>query len=338
MKIKVLGVSEDEHPIYVVIVTAGVNEIHDKPNFKVMRKHVLFESGAHARERVNALLMHDLLEDFLIKGDFAILNESALHIIPLMNPDGYDIVLKGSEAIKNKELRGYFEQNVAKERNIFSLKANAKGIDLNRNYSSFVPFNGASKDLFRNNKTRYDFDTIGLENYAGQKSLTSEISLLTDYILFNDFRFVISWHSRGEVLFWDDSYFSPDHRRRSLLLAKRVKVLNSYFIASEHNGDGFGCIGDFVRPYTDKPVLTIETQKGPFPVKQEYLNRAFQQNRDIIKSLLENNSYLKVKLYYDGKYICDFSSRTAAQFAIDLRGGDGIYSIQEYEGSPKWEV
>lgn len=336
--IKDLGISEDGRPIYVVLVTAGVKELHDKPNFKIMRKHILFESGAHARERLNAILMHDLLEDFLIKGNFSILNESALHIIPLMNPDGYDIVLNGSNAIRDNELREYFEQKVAKGGDVSTLKANVKGIDLNRNYSSFIPFNGNMKDLFRNNTTRYDFDTLGLENYSGKESLNSETSYLADYILNNDFRFVISWHSRGEILFWDDIYFSPDHRKRSLLLAKRVKDINSYSLASEHNGEGFGCIGDFVRPYTDKPVLTIETQRDPFPVKQEYLARAFFQNRDIIKSLLENNSYLKVKLYYNGKYLCDFSDRTKAQFAIDLRGGDGIYNIMEYEGVPIWEV
>lgn len=154
-------------------------------------------------------------------------------------------------------------------------------------------------------------------------------------MLENDFRFVISWHSRGEILYWDDCYFSSNHRWRSLVLAKRVKAVNSYMLGSKHNGDGFGCLGDFVRPYTDKPVLTIETQQGSFPTRQEYLIKAFSQNKGIIASLLEGNSYLPFKLYYNGKYVCDFSDRESAKFALLLRGGDGIYSIEEYDGVPK---
>lgn len=167
VKIKNLGISEDGRPIYVVIITAGVSELHDNPNFKVMRKHILFESGSHARERLNPILIHDLLEEFLSKRDFAILNESALHIIPLMNPDGYDVVLKGPNAIKDIELLGYFEQNVLKDGVSSNLKANIKGVDLNRNYPSFIQINGGVKNLFRNNTTSYPFDVIGLENYSG---------------------------------------------------------------------------------------------------------------------------------------------------------------------------
>jgi g-D-glutamyl-meso-diaminopimelate peptidase len=328
IKIEDLGFSMDKRPLYAVIVTSGIQEQYGRIDFKVRKKHILFESGAHARERLNPILMYDLLEDFMVNGDKGILNESALHIIPLVNPDGYDLVLGGN--IRDTNLLEEFSKfNGDKSR----LKANIRGVDLNRNYPSFVKIKGETINLFKNNYTKYPSDKHGLENYAGDDFLTEETKLVADYILKYDFRFVVSWHSRGEVLYWDNYYFNGNHRERSYALGLKVKSLNGYQMWGKHEGDGYGSIGNFVRAYTDKPTLTIETQIGSFPVTQSYLERAFNQNKGIIPLLLEDNYYLDYKLYSNGIYVNDYSDYKSAEFGAELLGLDN-YKIVTYKGKP----
>jgi len=69
-------------------------------------------------------------------------DEVAFHILPMANPDGVTISQFGSKGIRNKNLRQKIEKICKKYGNgktsyYTNWKANARGVDLNRNFNVY---------------------------------------------------------------------------------------------------------------------------------------------------------------------------------------------------------
>lgn len=256
----------------VSIDKIGVS-IKNKPILSLKLGHgciKIFINGAHhAREAITTILILDQIKYIidLYKENMSIndicvsnlLNKITFIFVPLVNPDGADLVLSGNEYYK-------------------SWKANSRGVDLNRNYPTKNP----------------DTDTVlipGFKGYSGISSFsepeTKALKYLTEKYLFDG---SISYHSSGEEIYWQ---FNQLNEVRDFNVANEISKETKYKLLYEDKPNvGSGYKDWFIENY-QKPSLTIEVSPyvGERKVPIENYHKIFEENKNV--PLIFANEILK---------------------------------------------
>lgn len=233
VKTEVIGISVDERKIYSLEIGNG-------------DETVLFEAGIHASEFSNPLFIIKFMIDLVNKYEendkeiTELLNKYKIVILPNVNPDGYDVAIFGTKMLKNKKLYTY---NNKDKIDFHYFKANANGIDLNRNMPSQ---NGGLyyKKYELNNTVSLLLSTERNRYYAG-KVLGSEpetkalIYWQNKYL--KDTYAYISFHSSGRVIFNVKPNLSDEFNNLNNNCAKIVNKITEYEIleaSDEEVGEG----------------------------------------------------------------------------------------------------
>ena len=141
VSVKVVGKSNDKRNIYDVVI-----------GNKKAKKTLLVIGNIHAREYMTAQLCMAQIESYLknyngsVKGVKVknVLNKMAVHYIPMANPDGTTISQFGISKIRDRKLRkALYKMSGASH--TATWKANARGVDLNRNSNSHFKANHGGK-------------------------------------------------------------------------------------------------------------------------------------------------------------------------------------------------
>ncbi len=148
-----VGVSADGRNIYEVAFGSPV-----------ARKKIIIQAGIHAREYMTSQLVMAQLEFYLsLLGDTVyggttvreLFDTVSIHLFPMMNPDGISISQYGldgiSDVLLRADIKNWYDrdktngQTDATFENYMKLwKANARGVDLNRNFNyGFAEYSGA---------------------------------------------------------------------------------------------------------------------------------------------------------------------------------------------------
>ncbi len=193
---------------------------------------ILVQGTHHAREAINTILLLDQINYMVnLYNNPAIvcginirelLNRVTFVFVPLVNPDGADLVLNGKEFI----CKEYQSKDYLQKESFLSWKSNINGVDLNRNYPTSSP----STDLAKSQ---------GSEVYPGpycfSEPETYALKVLTECYNFNG---TISYHSSGEEIYW---YFNQIDENRDLIIAKSIALLTGYkLIPKEESTTGNG--------------------------------------------------------------------------------------------------
>ena len=171
--------------------------------------NILVQATHHAREAINTILLLDQINymvNLYNNSDTVfginireLLNRITFIFVPLVNPDGADLVLNGKDYLQSESF--------------LSWKSNINGVDLNRNYKTSHP----STDLAK---------SPGPEGYPGpyyfSEPETYALKILTECYNFNG---TISYHSSGEEIYW---YFNQINENRDLIIAKNIALLTGY--------------------------------------------------------------------------------------------------------------
>ena len=199
IKINTIGNSHDNRDIYEVILG------------KSNKKHVLIHAGIHGREYLTSLLIMKQIEYYLKNyenGKYSgikyrdLFNSVTFHLIPMVNPDGITISQIGIKGIKNEKLKDTIYECYYNDLNarytcdrfknyLRKWKANAIGVDLNRNFDArWNEINQSKKCSFA--------------NYKG-KCCNSEPESKALVNLVNEYNFIstVSYHSSGNLIYWD---------------------------------------------------------------------------------------------------------------------------------------
>ncbi len=202
LRVDVTGTSADGRNLYALTM-GGQNA----------SRHILVHAGIHAREYMNPLLVMEQVEQCLDYYDSGVFHGStyrdiftnvAVHIVPMVNPDGIAVSQFGEAGLRSPELvqmvRICYAYDVAAGRTqspydvyLKKWKANARGVDLNKNF----PFGFA-------------IGTSAVQpSYAGFPGLQPfsepEAASLGSVTLQYRPAVVISYHSMGEVAYWNTS-------------------------------------------------------------------------------------------------------------------------------------
>ena len=235
---------------------------------------ILIQATHHAREAITTILLLDQINYLLslYEIDCSINNMSIRNLlkyvtfvfVPLVNPDGANLVINGGKFVSKE----YKDKPYLKESLFPCWKANINGVDLNRNYPTMYPSSdSATSPAYKSYKGPYYFSEP--ETYA--------LKCLTEKYNFDG---TISYHSSGEVIFWQYNQLDIE---RDLSIAKKISKETGYDLESEEGPvTGSGYKDWFIENY-QKPGLTIEVSPyvGERKVPIENYKDIFERNKNV---------------------------------------------------------
>lgn len=248
-------------------------------------RQVVVSAAIHAREYMTALLTVKQLEFYLANYDggsyggipYSVLfSHICFYIVPMTNPDGVMLSQKGLSSLPTEELRDavrkMFETEQHSYRN-FDLylahwKANARGVDLNRNYDAlWAEYAGANAPQ----SSRYKGASAGSEPET--QAMVTLIEGLKNVVC------VLCIHSQGEVLYWNCGQ-EKEAAARTLSFAKAISARNGYYVVPEQNNDA--SLSDWCELKQSTVSVTVEIGKGTYILPIEQFSGIWLSNYDLL--------------------------------------------------------
>lgn len=186
-------------------------------------KAIYVQSSIHAREWMNTWIMMKSLEmnlknwnDMLPNGETygQIFEDCCIYLLPMVNPDGVTISQYGFEGIQNEALRNY-GLSLKGASNPKRWKANARGVDLNRQFS--VGWNSNITELMPCSDT-----------YNGEAPFTEpEAIAVKNALEQREFVAAITYHTMEGAIYWNLGQ-QGDLLVRSQILANHCQTISGY--------------------------------------------------------------------------------------------------------------
>lgn len=265
----VAGQSADGRNIYEIVVG---NPYADQT--------ILVVAQLHAREYMTSQLCMKQIEYYLQNYNDTlggvkvsdVLSKVAIHYIPMANPDGAEISQHGFSAIRNKSLRKKL-MKMPGSGNPSLWKANARGVDLNKNY----PYNYVAKQ-----------GTRGSEGFTGpgknSEPETKAISALIDRLISSStVRGEINYHATGSIIFGD--YEGPLKKTITEMYNLACDITGYSSAAgysSRGDGKSVGNLREYVMYKKKLPSITLEIGKSACPLPISEFKDIWVRNRNVV--------------------------------------------------------
>jgi hypothetical protein len=254
LSVDILGFSEFGQAIPVLKIEGKEKRLDKKP--------VLFVANLHAREFYSSKFLMKFTNQFLLslKSDSCIyknaskyLEEYIIYIVPLANPDGLKIAQQDWKGIESHR------EEISKIKRIgpySDWKANGKGIDLNNNFDD-GNFHLKHGRLFEEKPAsqghKGSFPGEAIEAKLIQNLVDSIHPLIT-----------LSFHTKGDVLFWADRGTHTKFRGLDTKLNKKVAQECDLIMArvSQKPKDYAAGLENYVRAKTGSIGVCVELSKS----------------------------------------------------------------------------
>lgn len=249
IRVNSIGTSVMGKPIQEIRIGKGLKKVHMNASF-------------HANEWITTMVLMNLVNRYLVsltnrstlRGINAInlYNETELSIVPMVNPDGVDLVLNGPPSDKREKVLMMNEGS----NEFVHWKANIRGVDLNNQYP-------ANWEIEQERKVP---KSPAPRDFPGKSSLSEpEAIAMAELIKNNQFDRILAFHTQGEEFYWGYEGFEPPE---SEILAKEFERVSGY--KAIRNVDSHAGFKDwFIQEYK-RPGFTIELGRGinPLPLSQ----------------------------------------------------------------------
>lgn len=267
IQVNVIGKSADNRNLYEVVL--------GNPEAK---KHLLVIANLHAREYMTTQLCMAQIERYLqmynkkIGGATVskVLDKVAIHYVPSCNPDGTAISQYGFGAIRNKKLRSALRRMPGSS---YRWKANARGVDLNRNWDIY----------FRRSGTR------GSSGYRGTSPASEpEIKALVKWVNGVEKKGkivgMVSYHSTGSLIYGKCSKeINSKVKSQTARMTSVARKLTGYRIMpTESLRYAAGCSREYFLYKRKIPCITIEVGYGACPLGAREFSSIWKKNKDMI--------------------------------------------------------
>ena len=254
-----VGTTDFQRPLWMLTMGTG-------------KRHVLFAAAHHANEWITALVLLKYAEDLAeaIQNEGILFGQRAkemaeavtIHLIPLVNPDGVDLV---TGVIPTDS--GQYQQARAFANDYPNIpfpdgwKANLLGVDLNLNYP-------AGWLQAREIKFSQGYTSPGPRDYVGRSPLNQmETRALAELTTKLDPALVLAYHSQGKEIYWQfKDYVVPGARELGEVMAR----VSGYRLADTPYESSFAGYKDWFIQTFRRPGYTIEVGIGenPLPLSQ----------------------------------------------------------------------
>lgn len=233
-------------------------------------KHVHYNGSFHANEWITTPIIMTFLNDYLL----ALTNQTTirglsmgplyaqtiLSIVPMVNPDGVNLVINGppdNKALKNKLIA--WNNNST---NFSGWKANINGVDLNDQFPAKWELESARNP-----------QTPGPRDYGGEAPLTQpEAIAMADLTRRSNFAWVLAFHTQGKVIYWGFENLEPPESQAMVEEFSRVSGYEPVQSANSYAGYKDWFIQDWRRP-----GFTVELGSGTNPLPLSQFDDIYQQ-------------------------------------------------------------
>lgn len=264
---KVIGKSEYGRNIYAISLGRG--------------EPTVFINGAHhAREWLTTTLNMQMIEQYAsaynrgtkISGyDVkSVLNKMTIWFVPMVNPDGVTLQQYGLKAFPSSVHADLIKMNGGST-DFKRWKANAKGVDLNRQYNADWA------------NIKYDPGKPSYKNYKGAAPHSAaEVKAVLNFVAEINPEAAVAYHSSGEVLYWSfhqtGSWYNRDHA-----YAKKIGQMTGYsLVYPGANPSGGGFTDWFIIQYK-RPGFTPEISRAVYETSPPLTEfpRAWNKNQGV---------------------------------------------------------
>lgn len=201
-----------------------------------------------------------------------IFNRSSIYIIPMVNPDGVDIVLNGPQP-SNPYYNDYARWNNTGLPLNLVWKANARGVDLNRNYP-------ASWEEAKAQEIEFGVRGPAPTRYGGPSPLSEpETQAMAEFTRNHNFKLVIAYHTQGEVIFWlYQGMMPPGAREYGEIFARST----GYQLADVPYEAAYAGYKDWFIEEFYRPGYTFEVGLGVNPLPISQFDRIYNDNEEVM--------------------------------------------------------
>ncbi|HHY90978.1 MAG TPA: LysM peptidoglycan-binding domain-containing protein [Clostridiales bacterium] len=243
---------------------------------------VFYNGAHHALEWITAPLLMKFIENFskayaqntMIAGydPRTIWNRSTIYIMPMVNPDGVDLVLNGLQR-DNPFYDQLIEWNNQSTDFSRTWQANIRGVDLNHNYDALW-------ERYKEIAEREGYNRPGPTRYPGPfPESEPESKAVADFTRSHNFRLVLAYHSQGEVIFWNFENLAPPEARS---IGELFARLSGYRLEELYGLASYAGYKDwFIQQYR-RPGYTIEVGMGTNPLPISQFDEIYRDNIQIL--------------------------------------------------------
>lgn len=231
-------------------------------------KSVYVQAGVHGREWMNCMLVMKQIEYSISNLPDGFTNCN-IHVVPMVNPDGVTISQFGFMGIQNEMLRT--SAMMMPGATVPSKwKANARGVDINRNFSTGWGY-------------KIDCLVPSSENYNGGSAMSEPESMaVVNSFNQTSYSAAVSYHSFEGAIYWDIGQ-AGDIRTRTSTLASIVQASTGYRFGVVSPLKGL----DYNMMIFEKnvPAVVIETGTAPCPMPYSQWASLWKRNKDVLINL-----------------------------------------------------
>ncbi|ETI66455.1 M14 family metallopeptidase [Neobacillus vireti] len=237
-------------------------------------KRVHYNGSFHANEWITTAVIMTFLNDYLLSltnqttirglSTFPFYEQTTLSIVPMVNPDGVDLVLHGPPACDNlqKRILGLNKGNS----DFSGWKANIRGVDLNDQFPAKWEVEKARNP-----------NNPGPRDYGGEKPLSEpEAIAIAELTKKRDFARVLAFHTQCEEIYWGFDNLEPPQSEEIVNEFSRVSGYVPVKTIESYAGYKDWFIQDWQRP-----GFTVELGHGINPLPISQFNEIYQKSLGI---------------------------------------------------------
>ncbi|WP_368490203.1 M14 family metallopeptidase [Clostridium sp. BJN0013] len=255
--------------LYYVRLGVGTNEVS-------------YNGVHHSLEWITAPLLMKFIENFAraysrgenIRGYNIgdIWRNSSIYIVPMVNPDGVELVLNGLSR-NNPFYYDLKRWNNNSEDFSKDWQANNRGVDINHNYD-------AGWQLSKEAEASYGVYGPGPTRYSGPYPVSEpETKAMVGFTNNHNFRLVLAYHSQGEVIYWQYDEVTPSESRR---IGELFAKASGYSLAETTGIASYAGYKDWFIQDHKRPGFTIEVGKGKNPLPISQFDKIYDDNEEIL--------------------------------------------------------
>lgn len=233
-------------------------------------RQVLYNASHHSLEWITTPVLMRFAENYLKAYTIGtqiggynpreLWNTATIWLIPMVNPDGVDLVINGLQP-DNPYHDRLLRWNGGSSDFSSNWEANIRGVDLNHNYD-------AGWQQSKQAEAREGITGPGPTRYSGPYPVSEpETRAMVSFTKNHDIRLAMAYHSQGRVIYWNFRNLAPADAKT---IAENLSRLSGYTLDQATGIASYAGYKDWFIQDFRRPGYTIEVGEGknPLPVSQ----------------------------------------------------------------------